>query len=62
MLKVGDRVYLDGTQDEGTVVHVHPHEVVVRISTATGSEERRFSNESVRIDPTMDEATGFIDQ
>jgi hypothetical protein len=61
MLKPGDRVYLDGTREEGTVKEVHPHEVVVRVKTPDGHEDRKVANESVRLDPTMSEASNFID-
>jgi hypothetical protein len=61
VLKAGDRVYVDGTKEEGTVREVHPHEVVVRVSVPGGHEDRKYPHESLRLDPTMDEATGFID-
>jgi hypothetical protein len=61
MLKVGDRVYVDATNEEGTVKEVHPHKVVVRVATATGHEERGYSLEDLRLDPTMSEASNFID-
>ena len=60
-LKAGDRVYIDGTREEGTVKEVHPHEVVVRIATGDGHEDKKFAHEDLRLDPTMKEATGFID-
>ncbi len=61
MLKAGDRVYIDGTNEEGTVKEVHPHEVVVRVKTLQGHEERKYANEALRLDPTMNEASNFID-
>jgi len=61
MLKVGDRVYIDGTKEEGTVKEVHPHEIVVRVKTVQGHEERKFAHEELRLDPTMDEVSHFID-
>ena len=61
MLKVGDRVYVDATNEEGTVKEVHPHKIVVRVATATGHEERGYSIEDLRLDPTMSEASNFID-
>ena len=61
MLKVGDRVRIDGTQEEGTVKEVHPHEILVRVKVAGGHEERKFAHEDLRLDPTMDEASGFVD-
>ncbi|HTA40511.1 MAG TPA: hypothetical protein VK760_15605 [Candidatus Acidoferrales bacterium] len=61
MLKVGDRVYVDATNEEGTVKEVHPHKIVVRVATATGHEERGYSVEDLRLDPTMSEASNFID-
>ena len=61
MLKAGDRVFIDGTNEEGTVKEVHPHDVVVRIKTTQGHEERRYSYEDLRLDATMDEASGYVD-
>lgn len=61
MLKVGDRVRLDGTGEEGTVREVHPHEAVVRVEIPGGHEDRRYPYESLRLDPTMNEASNFID-
>ncbi len=61
MLKRGDRVFLDGTQEEGVVREVHPHEVVVRVEVSGGHEDRKYPLESLRLDPTMSEASHFID-
>jgi len=61
MLKAGDRVYIDGTQEEGVVKDVHPHEIVVRVKVPGGHEERKYTQEDLRLDPTMNEASKFID-
>jgi hypothetical protein len=61
MLKAGDKVYIDGTNEEGTVKEVHPHEAVVRVEIPGGHEERKYSHERLRLDPTMQEASHFID-
>jgi hypothetical protein len=61
MLKVGDRVYIDGSKEEGTVKEVHPHEIVVRVKVSGGHEDRKFAHEDLRLDPTMGEASKFID-
>ncbi|MGA8796789.1 MAG: hypothetical protein WB526_06955 [Candidatus Cybelea sp.] len=61
MLKAGDKVYIDGTKEEGIVKEVHPREVVVRVATPQGHETRKYTYEDLRLDPTMDEASGFID-
>jgi bifunctional DNA-binding transcriptional regulator/antitoxin component of YhaV-PrlF toxin-antitoxin module len=61
MLKPGDKVYIDGTHEEGVVKEVHPHEVLVRVKTVQGHEDRKYANEALRIDPTMNEASGYID-
>jgi len=61
MLKAGDRVSIDGTNDEGTVKEVHPHEVLVRLKVPGGHEDRTYAHEDLRLDPTMKEASDFID-
>lgn len=61
MLKVGDRVFIDGTKEEGTVKDVHPHEIVVRVKTLQGHEERKYAHEDLRLDPTISEISDFID-
>ena len=61
MLKAGDHVYIDGTQEEGTVKAVHPHEVLVRVVVPGGHEVRMYALEDLRLDPTMNEASKFID-
>lgn len=61
MLKPGDRVFIDATSEEGTVKEVHPHEVLVRIKTMQGHEERRYTYEDLRLDPTMSEVSDFVD-
>ncbi len=61
MLKVGDRVFVDGTNEEGVVKEVHPHKIIVRLATAVGHEERGYALEDLRLDPTMSEASNFRD-
>lgn len=61
MLKAGDHVYIDGTNEEATVKEVHPHEVVVRVKTLDGHETRKYAYEDLRLDPTMDEASRYVD-
>jgi hypothetical protein len=61
MLKAGDRVFIDKTSEEGTVKEVHPHEVVVRVKTLQGHEERRYTYEDLRLDPTMNEVSDYVD-
>jgi len=61
MLKVGDRVCSDGTHEEGTVKAVTPHEILVRVEVPGGHEERKYAHEALRLDPTMSEASKFID-
>lgn len=61
MLKAGDRVYIDGTKEEGTVKAVHPHEILVRVEVGSGHEDRKYALEDLRLDPTMKEASKFID-
>jgi hypothetical protein len=61
MLKAGDRVVIEGGPETGIVKHVHPHEAIVQVTTADGHEERRMALESLRRDPTMDEASEYRD-
>jgi hypothetical protein len=61
MLKAGDRVYIDGTNEEGTVKDVHPHEVLVRVSVPGGHEDRKYAHADLRLDPTLDEVSRFVD-
>jgi hypothetical protein len=61
MLKVGDKVYIDGTNEEGVVKDVHPHEVLVRVKVAGGHEERKYALEDLRLDPKLDEVSRFYD-
>ena len=62
MLKPGDHVYIDGTREEGTVKEVHPHEAIVRVKVPGGHEERKYALEALRRDPTLDEASKFVDR
>jgi len=61
MLKVGDRVYVQGTNEEGTVKAIHPHEALVRVVVPGGHEDRKYALESLRLDPTIKEASHFVD-
>jgi hypothetical protein len=61
MLKVGDKVYIDATNEEGTVKDVHPHEVVVRVKVDGGHEERKYALEDLRLDPTLSEVSKYYD-
>jgi hypothetical protein len=61
MLKAGDRVYIDATDEEGTVKAVHPHEIVVRVEVSGGHEDRKYANEDLRLDPTLSEVSKFVD-
>ncbi|MGB8965422.1 MAG: hypothetical protein WCB99_07260 [Candidatus Cybelea sp.] len=61
MLKPGDKVYIDGTNEEGTVKAVHPHEILVRVQVPGGHEERKYAHEDLRLDPTLDEVSHFYD-
>jgi ferredoxin-fold anticodon binding domain-containing protein len=59
VLKPGDHVAIDGDeQNVGVVKEVHPHEVVVRKEDGT---HERLALESVRLLPTMGEASGYVD-
>ncbi len=61
MLKVGDKVYIDGTKEEGVVREVHPHEILVRVTVPGGHEDRKYGHQDLRLDPTMKEISKFVD-
>jgi len=61
ILKLGDKVYINGTNQEGVVKEVHPHEIVVRVEVSGGHEDRKYAQEDLRLDPTMDEVSKFVD-
>lgn len=61
MLKPGDKVYIDGTREEGVVKDVHPHEIVVRVQVSGGHEDRKYAHGDLRLDPTMDEVSRYRD-
>lgn len=61
MLKIGDKVFINGTNEEGVVKGVNPHTIIVRVEVPGGHEERKYGVEDLRLDPTMDEASRFVD-
>lgn len=61
MLKVGDRVRIDGTNEIGTVKDVRPHEIVVRVEVPGGHEQRTYAHEDLRLEPTLDEVSRYVD-
>lgn len=61
MLKVGDRVRIDGSDEEGTVRAVHPHEILVRVKVSGGHEDRKYAHGDLRLDPTLSEVSRFVD-
>lgn len=60
-MKVGDRVYIDRTKEEGIVKDVSPHVIVVRVEVPGGHEDRKYALEDLRLDPTFDEVSKYID-
>jgi hypothetical protein len=61
LLKPGDKVFIDGTKEEGVVKEVHPHEIVVKVAVGDGHEIRKYAHEDLRLDPTMSEVSKFYD-
>jgi len=62
MFKVDDKVYLDETDDEGTIKEIHPHEAIASVKVPGGQEDRK--NMLMRVFasiPTMKEESDFID-
>lgn len=60
MLKIGDRVFIDGTQEEGTVKAIHGHTIIVKVEAS--NEERRYVAEDLRLDADHSKPTHFRDQ
>jgi len=60
-MKIGDKVYIDGTKEEGIVKDFHPHAILVRVEVPGGHEDRKYALEDLRLDPTMDEVSKFVD-
>ncbi len=58
VLKIGDRVFIDGTQEEGTVKDVHGRTIIVKV----GNEERRYVPEDLRLDVDHSKPTHFRDK
>jgi len=61
LFKLGDKVYIDGSNEVGTVKDVHPHEILVRVTVPGGHEERKYAHEDLRLNPTLDEVSKFYD-
>lgn len=57
-LKIGDRVSIPGEDLHGVVSAIHPHDAIVKMESG---EHRRFSLESLRRIPTMNEISDFVD-
>ena len=51
MLRPGDRVFIYGTGEQGVVKQVHTNDVVVRVRTAAGHDDRTYAHESLRLAP-----------
>jgi hypothetical protein len=41
---------------------VHPHEILVRVKVAGGHEDRKYTQEDLRLDPTLNEASNYRDR
>ena len=61
MLKIGDKVRIDGTNEVAIVKEVHPHEIVVRVEVPGGHEQRKYAHEDLRLEPTLDEVSRYVD-
>jgi hypothetical protein len=61
MLRVGDRVRIDATNEIGIVKEIHPHELVVRVEVPGGHERRKYAHEDLRLEPTLDEVSHYVD-
>jgi len=62
MFKIGDRVFIDGTQEEGTIKDIHGHTIIVKVSTSEGHEQRRYVAEDLRLDTDHSKPTHFRDE
>ncbi len=61
LLKAGDHVSIPGENREGVVTGVTPHEVTVQVLVNGAPEHRRYAHEALKLEPTMSEASNFID-
>ncbi len=61
LLKVGDHVAIPGDQLEGVVSEVGRHEITVRVVVNGRTEHRPYAREALHLEPTMNEASEFID-
>jgi hypothetical protein len=61
LFKIGDQVRIPGENFSGTVSELGRHEVTVRILVDGEVEHRRYAHEALELEPTMKEATNFID-
>jgi ribosomal protein S17 len=60
-LKLGDRVRIPGESLEGTVTDVHPHAITVKVVIDGETVHKKYAHESLVREPTMDEASKFVD-
>lgn len=59
--KAGRRVVIDGGPLACTVKAVRPHEAILTVENTSGREHCKYTLESLRHDPTMNEASDFRD-
>jgi hypothetical protein len=60
-LKLGDHVRIPADDVVGTVTDVHPHDVTVKVTIDGETVHRKYAYESVVREPTMEEASHYID-
>ena len=60
-LKLGDHVRIPAENVVGTVTDVKPHVVTVKVTIDGVTEHRKYAHESLVREPTMDEASHYVD-
>lgn len=62
LLKAGDRVRIPGEDLHGVVTEVGRHDIEVRVDADGRTEHRRYSHEALVLEPTMAEASTYVDR
>ncbi|MGB8267359.1 MAG: hypothetical protein WCE44_13590 [Candidatus Velthaea sp.] len=61
LLKIGDHVLIPGEDLAGVVSDVARHEITVHVLVDGQTQHRKYAREALDLEPTMGEASRFID-